>query len=45
MEYIKSYIGASLEEVTTMNELVESARMVLLENSNNAEALYIMGIF
>jgi TPR repeat protein len=45
LEYIKSYIGSNLEDVATMQDLIESARQVLLENSNNAEALYIMGVF
>ena len=45
LEYIKIYIGCSLQDTGTMNDLMESARQVLLENGNNAEALYIMGVF
>jgi TPR repeat protein len=28
-----------------MSDLIDAARMVLLENNNNAEALYLMGLF
>jgi hypothetical protein len=28
-----------------MSDLIEAARMVLLQNSNNVEALYLMGLF
>ena len=33
-----------MEEEQTMSELAEAGRMVLMENRNNPEALYMMGL-
>lgn len=44
LEYMRSYIGTNLEEEETMTELAETARTVLLSNSRNPEALYLMGL-
>jgi TPR repeat protein len=44
LEYLRSYIGTNLEEEGTMNELAETGRMLLVENRNNPEALFMMGL-